>query len=236
YAGEEGDDYLERFSRLVREDLFKSLAPLVSGVTLPWNYAFYLIAVSSFPYLADHIALWIVMARSRLSGYALLTWSLRNVADWGIVPLACMLALRVCLPLWKVGIHLRRNRFMTAVVLNFIVFWFVCAVWAPVLIVHWLTADDDLLPVAMFLVWSAVAFVLFSPMCSERIVWHSLPSSRPHHPEEEPDKENMESSDVFTVSGSEKSVWRLLSPSRPHHPEEEPDQENMEWKGEVFSV
>ena len=123
------------------------------------------IAVSSFPYLADHIALWIVMARSRLSGYALLTWSLRNVADWGIVPLACMLALRVCLPLWKVGIHLRWNRFTTAVVLNFIVFWFVCAVWAPVLIVHWLTADDDLLPVAMFLVWSAVAFVLFSPMC-----------------------------------------------------------------------
>ena len=54
---------------------------------------------------------------------------------------------------------------MTAVVLDFIVFWFIGAVWAPVQIVLGFTADDNLLPVVMFLVWSAVALAFYSPMC-----------------------------------------------------------------------
>ncbi|CAE7263138.1 unnamed protein product [Symbiodinium natans] len=116
--GEHGDGaidcsdcmYLERFNHVIREDLAPQVASLVGGFALPSNYTLYMVAVSAIPYLADHIAVFVVSLRAGTpSGYALFTWTLREASRWGVVAVASMLSVRLSLPLWKVCLRFCQN-------------------------------------------------------------------------------------------------------------------------------
>ncbi|CAE7266863.1 unnamed protein product [Symbiodinium sp. CCMP2456] len=163
-------DHLETFSRLVREELAPSITLLISGATLPLSYTIFTVGASNLPYLADHIALWIANVRLGSSGYALAPFTLRQVADWGTVPLASMLAVWISNPLLKAGLRLR-SRWCAAILTQSIVVFVVVMVWAPTQVALGLTEQGDLRPVALFLFWLAVLLALHSPLGKKGLAW-----------------------------------------------------------------
>lgn len=170
WYGQEGEvDHLERFSRQVREELAPSIALLIGGMTLPLNYAVYMVGASFLPYLADHVAQWIASVHAGISGYALFARTLRMLSDWGTAPLASMLATWMCLPMWKTGLWLE-NRWCAAIAAQLIIFVLVAVVWGPLQYLLASTAEDSLLPVAVFFAWFTLVLALFS--CGQRaLLW-----------------------------------------------------------------
>ncbi|CAE7619005.1 unnamed protein product [Symbiodinium sp. CCMP2592] len=162
WYGQEGEvDHLERFSRQVREELAPRIALLTGGMTLPLNYAVYMVGASFLPYLADHVAQWIASVHAGSSGYALFALTLRKLTDWGTAPLASMLASWICLPMWKTGLWLK-NRWCAAIAADIIIFVLVAVVWGPLQYLLASTAEDSLLPVAVFFAWFTLVLALFS--------------------------------------------------------------------------
>ena len=178
--GEHGDGaidcsdcmYLERFNHVIREDLAPQVASLVGGFALPSNYTLYMVAVSAIPYLADHIAVFVVSLRAGTpSGYALFTWTLREASRWGVVAVASMLSVRLSLPLWKVCLRFCQNgsksrRWCVALLAACVVFLFVAVVWGSVLFSLAHTNATNLLPVVLFSGWLALACVLHTSCLS----------------------------------------------------------------------
>jgi len=162
WYGQEGEvDQLERFSRQVREELAPRIALLTGGMTLPLNYAVYMVGASFLPYLADHVAQWIASVHAGISGYALFALTLRRLTDWGTAPLSSMLASWMCLPMWKTSLRLK-NRWCAAVAADIIIFVLVAVVWGPLQYLLASTAEDSLLPVAVFFAWFTLVLALFS--------------------------------------------------------------------------
>ena len=162
WYGQEGEvDHLERFSRQVREELAPRIALLTGGMTLPLNYAVYMVGASFLPYLADHVAQWIASVHAGISGYALFALTLRRLTDWGTAPLSSMLASWMCLPMWKTSLRLK-NRWCAAVAADIIIFVLVAVVWGPLQYLLASTAEDSLLPVAVFFAWFTLVLALFS--------------------------------------------------------------------------
>ena len=118
--------------------------------------------VSAVPYFADHLSLWISRVQSGLSGYTLTAFTLRQVVEWGTVPLAGLLFVSLTLPLSKAGIRLQwkasiRSRWCLAFSLAFACLVLIVLMWAPPQFALSLTGQEDLVPVAIFLGWVCVA-------------------------------------------------------------------------------
>jgi len=157
--------HLDRFNLKIREELAPRVAAVASGFALPWNYTLYMVGASSVPYIADPIAHWTAAYNSNilgLSGYAFFVWSLRAAARWGTVALASMLAVRISLPLWKLGLRASRKdsklqRWLIVLLTATVVVVFTSLVWGSVFFSLRHTADDQLLPVLLLLFWSVCA-------------------------------------------------------------------------------
>ena len=108
--------------------------------------------------------------RKGTSDYTLFVFTLRQVADWGTVPLASMLGVWISPPPWKAGLRLR-SRWCDAIVTQSIAVVLVAMVWIPLQVVLGLTQQDDLRPVALFLFELAVLLALHSPLGKEGLAW-----------------------------------------------------------------
>ncbi|CAE7540492.1 unnamed protein product, partial [Symbiodinium pilosum] len=101
-----------------------------------------------------------------LSGFALVAYSLRLGADWGIIAVVSLLSVRLSLPLCRHGLQWRTPRYATALILSIVLFFLVSVVWASTRIPLRWTPEDNALPVLLFVFWLAVAVGLFS--CCQR--------------------------------------------------------------------
>ncbi|CAE7692133.1 unnamed protein product [Symbiodinium sp. CCMP2456] len=151
---------LDKFDLKIRKELAPRIVAVASGFALPWNYTLYMVGASSVPYIADPIARWIAAYNSDdgLSGYAFFVWSLRVAARWGTVALASLLAVRISLPLWKLGLRVcwkdsRKVRWLIVLLTSMVVVIFTSLVWGSVFFSLGQTADDQLLPVLLLLCW-----------------------------------------------------------------------------------
>ncbi|CAE7179516.1 unnamed protein product [Symbiodinium necroappetens] len=145
--------HLDKFNLKIRKGLAPRVAAIASGFALPGNYTLYMVGASSVPYIADPIATWIAAYSSTgLSGYAFFVWSLRVATRWGTVALASILAVRISLPLWKLGLRIRwkgskQVRWLIVLWTSTVVLAFTSLVWGSVFFSLRQTADDQLLPV-----------------------------------------------------------------------------------------
>ena len=155
--------HLDKFNLKIRKELAPRVAAMARGFAVPGNYTLYMVGASSVPYIADPIATWIAAYSSDagLSGYAFFVWSLRVATRWGTVAVASMLAVKISLPLWKLGRRMRwkdskQVRWLIVLLTSTLVLVFTSLVWGSVFFSLRNTADDQLLPVLLLRVCALV--------------------------------------------------------------------------------
>ncbi|CAE7496564.1 unnamed protein product [Symbiodinium pilosum] len=173
-AEEGSEQHLERFNTLVRQ----RVAPKVArglGIALPFHYVVYMAVFCMVPWLSDFIALW---AETRDHRAAVSMWSLRHFIAWGIVGVALLFALRMCVWLWKLGSRIEKrldSRWCAVFIVAPLSFFGVCALWLPIGISLAATPEDNPLPVFLFIAAIAItALVWRAPKWQE-----PLPSKQP---------------------------------------------------------
>ena len=146
-AKEDGPDpHLERFNASVRQRVAPKIANGM-GIGLPFQYVVYTAVFCIVPWLADFIALWAETIDQRP---VISIWTLRHFVTWGIVGLALLFALRVCIWLWTLGSLIEKrlsSRWLAVFIVTPLSFLGVCSLWLPLGISLAVTSEDNPLPV-----------------------------------------------------------------------------------------
>ena len=158
------DPHLDRFNATVRQRVAPKIANGM-GIGLPFQYVVYTAVFCIVPWLADFIALWAETIGHR-PGISM--WSLRHFVTWGIVGLALLFALRVCIWLWILGSLIEKrlsSRWLAVFIVAPLSFLGVCSLWLPLGISLVATDEDNPLPVIIF--GAGAALTAF--------IWHLKP-------------------------------------------------------------